>query len=354
MRTRLPSDLLERSAQESSRLLALSHLEQIAQAEERLSDPGDAEALHDFRVGLRRLRSSVQAYRMQLKGSVSGKMRDQLRELTGATNVGRDTEVQLTWLHKQAERLSPEDTQGFFWLTGRMEGRKLELLDPATAEVGRRFLKTAAKLKKRLGTLRIEVGPDSARKPATFGQVTGELVRRQVARLRDELLQVRDVNSVDEAHQARIAVKRLRYLLEPVARVNRRARALIPRLKALQDVLGEHHDMHVMSDAIASARTGLPATDAGPLAQLNGGLATLERLAGEEAAAAFERFHASGVGQPGDRILTRADEVGKALEVGPQPVGSPVAAVSPRPAGDGNGGPPVGATRVASDVHTPA
>ena len=73
VRPRLPPDLLDRSAQESSRLLALSYLDQIDDAHRRLSDPLASGGLHDFRVGLRRLRSALRAYRAHLKGSVKGK-----------------------------------------------------------------------------------------------------------------------------------------------------------------------------------------------------------------------------------------------------------------------------------------
>jgi CHAD domain-containing protein len=329
MPTRLPRDLLDRSAPESSRLLALDYLDQIDRAQRQLSDPQDGEALHDFRVGLRRLRSCVRAYRAQLKGSVSGKLRDRLRELTRATNAGRDTEVQLTWLRKQAERMGSEETKGFFWFTGRLEGHKLESLDPATAEIARRYSKLASKLRKRLGILRIEVGNDPAKKPATFGQITGELIRQQVIRLQADLVRVRDVLHVDEAHRARIGVKRLRYLLEPVARRNRRARALIPRLKEAQDLLGEHHDMYVLAGAVTAARPSASGNDGEAYAALQRGLETLERLAGEQALAAFERFQSLWEGEAAGRVLRRVDEIGRSLEEGPAPVAHGVAALHP-------------------------
>ena len=51
--------LLPRPPEEGARRLALSYLDQAARARPRLADPADAEALHDFRVGLRRLRSCL-------------------------------------------------------------------------------------------------------------------------------------------------------------------------------------------------------------------------------------------------------------------------------------------------------
>ena len=329
MPLRLPPDLLDRSAPESSRLLALSYLGQIDAAQRRLSDHEDAEALHDFRVGLRRLRSCVRAYRRPLKGSVTQKMRQQLRRLTQATNTGRDTEVQLNWLRKQMERLDGEDTQGCFWLMGRLEGRKLDALDRATAEVGSEYLKVAARLRRRVGILRIEVGGSPAGKVPTFAEVSGELIGLQVARLRENLGRVRSAHDFEEAHRARIAVKRLRYLLEPVARSNRRARALIPRLKLTQDLLGEHHDMHVISAVIAAARAALSGSNGAVIPRLHPGLATLERLAEEQARAAFDQFHLLMAGDLANRVLIRADEIAKALR---RPVQSEVPVLTPAPA----------------------
>ena len=58
----LPDDLLDRPAPDAVRHVALDFLRQAAEARERLGDPSDAEALHDFRVAIRRLRSTVRAH----------------------------------------------------------------------------------------------------------------------------------------------------------------------------------------------------------------------------------------------------------------------------------------------------
>jgi len=319
MTARLPSDLLARSAEESCRLLALGYLDEIGRAESRLADPQDAEALHDFRVGLRRLRSCTRAYRAHLKGSVTGKMQQRLRKLSLATSAGRDTEVHLDWLRNQGERLESEETQGLSWLIGRLEGRQYESTDRATAEVGRRFVKAATKFRPRLATLRVEIGAGQ-REKRSFGQFTGELIQQQVARLGEDLARVREAANVKEAHKARISIKRLRYLLEPVARRTSRARGLISRLKEAQDILGSLHDMHVLSDEIASS---IAALAGGPLDRALGplpGLRALERLANEQAVAAFERFEVLWGGERAGRFLLRAGGLGRSLTEGPAKV----------------------------------
>jgi hypothetical protein len=149
--------------------------------------------------------------------------------------------------------------------------------------------------------------------------VTGILAQRQVQRLRDDLGRIQGAGDAEQAHRTRISLKRLRYLLEPVARGNRRVGALIRRFKEAQDLLGEHHDMHVFSSGIASFREGVSASK---FSGLEPGLTTLARLADEAAVSAFDRFHAVWGGESGERILSRVEELGRLLQAPPVPVES--------------------------------
>lgn len=311
MPARLPANLLDRPAQEAVRVLALSYLDQIDQARVRLDDSFDPEALHDFRVGLRRLRSAIRAYRGELQGCVSDKMRRQLRNLGRATNDGRDLEVQLAWLGKQADRIGHEDSRALYWIAGRLDERKQQNGNRAAGRVARQYGKVAGKLRKTLSVLRIELAAAPKPRPDSFQQVAGRLVRRQVVQVRDDLSRIRDAADAEQIHQTRISLKRLRYLLEPIARKNRRAGALVRRLKEAQDLLGEHHDMHVLSSTVGSLGAA-PATSS--FAGLEPGLATIRRLADEASGESFQRFRSTWGGEGGNRILARADELGRALE----------------------------------------
>jgi CHAD domain-containing protein len=314
MTSRLPSDLLRRSAEEGSRLLALAQLDDIASAEQRLPDPGDTEALHDFRVGLRRLRSTLRAYRAQLKGSVSRKARRRLKDLTTGTNAGRDMEVQLAWLHRQAERLGPGETEGLAWLIGRLEGRKSERVDQGTAEIARDFSKAAPKLRRRLGTFRVEVRTGRDPKPSTFGQATGGLIQSHLADLAESLKSVTAVDDDAPAHAARIRAKRLRYLLEPLSRRVRGVKPLVGRLRQLQDLLGNLHDMHVMLGEIDSAVEALSRNTPDRSLLAEPGLAALKRLAHVEAEESFAGFRAAWGDSRTDLFLSRTYDLGSVLQ----------------------------------------
>ena len=62
----LPAELLHLPRREAVRLLALQQLGQARSTALRLDDETDSEALHDFRVALRRLRSIVKAWKNEL------------------------------------------------------------------------------------------------------------------------------------------------------------------------------------------------------------------------------------------------------------------------------------------------
>ena len=132
--------------------------------------------------------------------------------------------------------------------------------------------------------------------------------------LRGQLGRIQGPSDAEQAHRTRIALKRLRYLLEPIARRNRRAGGLVRRFKQAQDLLGQHHDMHVLSSAIAALRSG---DSRSTFSGLDTGLGTLARLADEAANSAFGRFESTWSTESGHRILARADELGHALQQRP-------------------------------------
>ena len=59
----LPPTVLAQPADEGARLLALQNLKAARAARTRLATPGDLEALHDYRVALRRLRHAGEGRR---------------------------------------------------------------------------------------------------------------------------------------------------------------------------------------------------------------------------------------------------------------------------------------------------
>jgi CHAD domain-containing protein len=245
------SGLLSRPPEEGARLLALSFLDQAAEARPRLSDLADAEGLHDFRVGLRRLRSCLKAYGDWL--DIPNKLARRLKRLASSTGPGRDTEVQIEWLRGRSPHLSSHHRAGLAWLIARLEGRMRDAYREMEDEVTDEFGKLEKELRARLSVYRAEVHLDVRAPRSTLAEVTAGILLNQVEEFEGLLAQVEDAGSVEEAHEARIRAKRVRYLLEPLVEEIPGAGPVVKRFKALQDLLGELHDAHVLEAELVEA-----------------------------------------------------------------------------------------------------
>jgi len=246
--------LLDAAPEAAARIVALGALDEACAAAERLRDEADAEALHDFRVALRRFRSYLRGYRTLLEDSVTKKHRRALRDLAAETTVARDTEVQLAWLGGQTEQVRPVHRSALAWLVHRLEQRHREAYAGVRGETLRRFVEIEPKLRERLSRYVARLEERTPRR--AFASEAGELVRHAGEALQAGLAAVRSPADVEAAHEARILAKRLRYLLEPLRAtdVGEETTALVKHLKGLQDILGELHDAHVLSQELASAQ----------------------------------------------------------------------------------------------------
>ncbi len=274
---------LDRPVQETARLLALAWLADADAALTRLSDAENTEALHDFRVSLRRFRSCVRAYQPYLKGSAPKKARRRMGAVASGTNAGRDAEVQIAWLESQRERLTPGELVGWGWLVAQAEKRCTAAYAQARQGIAGAYRSARRDVEERFSSAggQLEALSSEPQQP-TFVQVTGELIREHAGELRDLLAKIRTSQDEAEAHAARIAAKRLRYLLEPLSKPLAGVKPLIKKLKELQDILGELHDAHVMRAEIAAAIEVVTAEQAHRQAEGRlPGLRALTQLCGE-------------------------------------------------------------------------
>ena len=99
-------------------------------------------------------------------------------------------------------------------------------------------------------------------RPERFGTVIASRVVRDCESLQTRLAAITRSTDVEASHAARIAAKRLRYIIEPVSDVVSGGDAIIVTLKTLQDALGELRDVHVVSNALATLDAGAAARPA--------------------------------------------------------------------------------------------
>lgn len=237
--------------------LARAYLDDARRAAPGLGARPDPDALHDFRVALRRLRGLLRAYRAPLGPRIPKKLRRRLSTVAGSTGAGRDADVMLTWIAGQMKGLSRSERVGARWLTARIKARRDA--DPGARRLPNRFDRLDRRLRKCLAaearTAGSPVGP-------SFAGTTARLVTDAAVSLTAALREIRKPEDAEAAHHARLAGKRLRYLLEPVADAAAGAPALIERLRGLQELLGEFDECEVMLEEIRESVETLGASRA--------------------------------------------------------------------------------------------
>jgi CHAD domain-containing protein/CYTH domain-containing protein len=280
----LPPTLVDLPAGEGARRIALTHLETARGARCQVATSGNPEALHDYRVALRRLRSCLRSYRRELRSTVSRKSRRRLDRLARATNQSRDLEVHLDWLAAQEATAGDSERPGIAWLAARLQEEQRREREEMLALNQRLFPNLHKRLHRQLQHYPIAVRLDAPVEPTITAMAAAGHVERAVRRLERRLGRVTGENAEEEIHRARIAAKHLRYLLEPFAADLPGGDAIIERLKGLQDAFGDVHDAHVF---LPTLRRELAETVRDRNVDLGPGLRSLAKALRARASEAF-------------------------------------------------------------------
>ena|SRR5688572_16989094 len=258
------------------RVAAVALLDHAHAAAKALVKADDPDELHDFRVALRRLRSWMRAFKLELSDGVSKKQRRQLKDIAAATNAGRDFEVLRDWMRDAAKGRSARRKRGAKWMIQHMKDAADDSIDVSVAEG---FRDVRDDLEARLSICSVNV-----RQLADMSSLAGAIAERiptHSAALKRALSKIATVDDEDEAHQARITAKRLRYLIEPGAPLVKSGAVLLQSLRSLQSELGTLHDAHIIGREIHRA------LEDGPAGASRESLETINTHVGDAAKAAF-------------------------------------------------------------------
>ena len=306
------------------RAIALARLDELNSSYDRFVE-GDEEGLHDLRVALRRLRSWLRAFRPEVNDTLRKKTRRGLRDLADATNGARDAEVALTWIAAQTE-LPARSGTGRRCIVESLEHER----DTATRGVKEVLTRDLPRLARRLGE-QLEMyweqqRLDHAASMRTMAPVVADVVRDHAHRAVRALARIESLDDAKVVHRARIAAKRLRYVLEPLGD-RRGVDELLERLRGHQDQLGEVHDAHRLATRLVreigeraakdARRRALAALDLGKdhapekpsFASIRPGLMELARRAHAAERAAFVRFSKSCGKKERAEIEASADQI---------------------------------------------
>jgi CHAD domain-containing protein len=249
----MPGLNLEQASGEVARNLVIAQACAARTAYAALCKGEDPEALHDLRVALRRMRSLLRAYRAELR--LRKRIRRELNELAAATNPARDAEVLLELYSGLPLPTAREAKAGVAWA-----GMRLRDETASGARAARLALDAELESLCRHVERGLEFSADGQQ--TTWRTALSNRLEMAWVELDAELQALRDEFSMARAHHARIEVKRLRYLLEPVRAVLEPAKSLVQESKRLQTLLGDLHDAQVFAEwlmgaaSVAGARWG--------------------------------------------------------------------------------------------------
>lgn len=280
----LPAGLLRRDAEEAVRLIILDLLAQAREAAPRCLDPEDAEGLHDFRVAIRRLRSTLSAWKGLIRGAVKKRDRQTLAGFQKRTGAGRDAEVALEWLEEQVDELEAERWPGCEWVESRLRSALRAQSGGGDRAVCSEFTEWAGGFESRV----TDGGPEVASGPP-YAQALSERLDWIAQRLESRVKGIGD-DRKRGAHSVRIAGKRLRYLVEPVRGESEVAIFLVDRCKHLQDLLGALNDANVLDDLLRVWLDEIRQSIGGGSSAEETGVLELRRLNGLRADASYHLF----------------------------------------------------------------
>lgn len=317
-------------AEAGARLVALRLLDDARAACARLEDPDDAEAIHDLRVALRRLRSTLAAYRSWLDPDSTRDALNDAGRLAGQAGAAREAEVELAWLRAQVDELRPAARAVVLPQIDSLEARARAERARASVELPARFAVFDPALRASLETYRVRVAAEGATRAPGFAAAAGSALQATARELEQALARVTGPDDVAIEHEARLVAKRLRYLLEPVRRIGPDGAGLLAALRVLQTLIGERHDRLLLSArlrgeleraALANARARADAVAARDLrterrlrarTAEHVALALLQR-AQEQSDALFAELAADWLGAKSEAFFSRVSEFADAL-----------------------------------------
>jgi CHAD domain-containing protein len=207
----------------------------------------DAQAIHDLRVAARRLTAALAVWAPLLRPRARRRLRREVRALRRRIGPTREREVMHAMLAARLDALPPS-------------GRRVaaDLLERLQRRVGRGRAAAArqarapriARLLRRLDRAAAVVEARAALRPGALDRAAGIADARRAA-ARDALAAGIARGADDALHRARIAVKRWRYAEECLRAAGVERPDVDPaRLRALQEALGDLHDVAVLRDRL--------------------------------------------------------------------------------------------------------
>jgi CHAD domain-containing protein len=212
---------------EAARRLVSARLGDALRSAARLSSELEPEMLHDLRVAVRRLRAALGVFDHGLD-----RLALRAKELQDALGAVRDLQVEIAWLGS----------------IGLSQAEIEPLIAERQAEISERARVLEELLPSWRVAQRLPAGALDHLSGKLGGKETRRALRRRLRKVERRFAELHLAFSVRGAHEARIAVKKLRYVTELLSTAFPEAGELLLRhLVPLQRDLGDLHDSDVWS-----------------------------------------------------------------------------------------------------------
>ena len=252
------------SAADAFRTIGRSTLRHLS-ANEPAVESADSEAVHQMRVGLRRLRAAISLFSKLLGGKQTERIKTELRWLTGELAPARDLDVYMRSKVEPMRGATPAK-RGMKELATALASRRHAAFARAKRAVASPRYRSLL-----LDTLQwvedgewVRQSPRSGRQP--IQQFAADIIDRRTEKAVKKAKKLRELDA-RQRHKLRIAVKKLRYAGDFFGRLfsghkaKKRLSAYEDSLKELQDRLGALNDVQVHQKMVPELASGKPRTN---------------------------------------------------------------------------------------------
>jgi inorganic triphosphatase YgiF len=236
------------SVQELAHAYLSQCFQDLQREEPRAWEGIDTEGVHQMRVAIRRIRTTLKTLSEFFAEDIVSKLKVDLAWLAMVLGAVRDLDVYQQSLRTYANSLAGSDTTA---------------LEPYHEYLSREWLRARRSLLKALSSrryadfkkrferfLRQNSALDSEKNPSAR-LAAEKFIVKAARRLRRDGELITTASQDSELHQLRIRGKRLRYVLELFVPVlGSRMEPTMRCVKKLQDCLGNHHDAHVADEKL--------------------------------------------------------------------------------------------------------
>ena len=218
-------------------------MERVLKELESVGNAPDPDAVHDLRVAIRRCRSVAAVMEEVDPDKAWGEMRKLGKKLFRQLGELRDTQVLKDWTNKLGTEGDPLRVR----LLAAFATREKVQREAALKAVAKFDQKSWKKLERRLQQRSRLAPPD--------GSAAECLALERLEAAKELHVRAIRTEKPEAWHALRIGVKRFRYTVESL--LPRRYQAWGDKLKDLQDLLGDVHDLDVLSTTIAETAADL-------------------------------------------------------------------------------------------------